>query len=100
MKAKQPTKFRLPRKTKKQIPKGVYCYTPIGRLDDGRFGYKIKSCPFYKAIKIKDIPVNQRPNWMDEEYVSEYGEELEGWCNLIETDIDDQCKSCGIKQDF
>ena len=86
--------MKIPRKKKKQIPEGMYCYTPI-RFDWSTGIYHIKLCTFYGQIKIKDIPVNQRPNWMDDEYVSQYGENEESWCRLIKTDITDQCKSCG-----
>jgi hypothetical protein len=37
---------------------------------------------------------------MDDEHVEEYGEKQEGWCKLVKTDIDDQCKSCGLKYGF
>lgn len=85
---------RVPRKKKKQIPKGLYCYTPVKFTDEG---YKIKLCPFYKNIKIKDIPLENRPKWMDEEYVSEFGDKFESWCSLLKVDVLDQCKSCDFK---
>ncbi len=86
--------MKIPRKKKKQIPIGLYCYTPIG-FDWSTGIYHIKTCPFYGHIKIKDIPVNQRPKWMDDEYVKEYGDKEESWCRLVKTDVMDQCKSCG-----
>jgi len=30
------------------IPSGDYCYTYDGKLDDGRQGYKIIPCPFWR----------------------------------------------------
>lgn len=90
---------KIPRKLKKKIPKGFYCYTPI--MYDWTTGiYHIELCPFYGHIKLKEIPINQRPKWMDDEYVNEYGNKMESWCRLVKTDIEDQCKSCGIKLDL
>lgn len=68
--------MRIPRKKKKQIPKGVYCYTPTSgfkKLKGGRYGYTIKSCPFYKHVK-----------------------GIDGHCSLLNCDILDQVKDCGI----
>ena len=70
-------KFRIPRKLKKKIPKGVYCYTPTSgwkQFKDGHYGYSIKSCPFYKS-----------------------GEDIFGTCKLLKCEVEDQCKSCSIK---
>ena len=90
---------RIPRKKKKLIPKDTpYCYTPTSGfkdLGDGRYGFTTKVCPFYSYIKIKDIPLKNRPKWMDDEYVAEFGEKEEAWCRLVKFEIDDQCKSCG-----
>lgn len=72
-------KSRIPRKKKKQIPEGMYCYKPTSgwkKFPDGRYGYSIKPCPFYYH-KSDGI----------------FG----GWCKLIEGEIMDQCKSCGEK---
>lgn len=90
--------MRIPRKKKKQIPLGLYCYeatSPMKWFGDGTYGYEIKRCPFYGYIKYKDIPENQRPRWIDDEYLKEYGESEVGWCRLVKSDIDDQCKNCG-----
>lgn len=68
-------KCRLPRKIKKQIPKGMYCYTATSgfkELDCGKYGYTIKPCTFYSA----------------------------GTCRLLDCEIEDQCKSCGTILDF
>lgn len=68
--------MRIPRKKKKQIPKGYYCYTPTSgfkQLKNGKFGYTIKSCPFYKHI-----------------------DGLEGHCSLLNSEIIDQLKDCSI----
>jgi hypothetical protein len=67
---------RIPRKKKKKIPKDtVYCYTPASsfvKLENGNYGYKIKSCPFYK-----------------------HKEGLEGYCSLLKCEVIDQIKTCG-----
>lgn len=92
--------MKIPRKKKKQIPEGLYCYKATSgfkKFKDGSYGYSIKQCKFLSSIKIKDIPLNNRPQWMDEEFVREFGEDYEMWCKLVKTDILDQCKSCGIK---
>jgi hypothetical protein len=67
-------KFRVPRKLKKKIPKNIpYCYTPI-KFDMNTGIYHIKPCPFYKHIK-----------------------GIDGFCKLLKCEVEDQCKSCGIK---
>lgn len=71
-------KFRIPRKAKKKIPKGMYCYTPIKFHDNG--WYEIKVCEFYRNIP-------------DESH-------LYGMCSLLNCEIEDQCKSCGTKFDY
>lgn len=91
---------RIPRKLKKKIPKDTfYCYIPLtkpGFMEDGKWGYKIKLCPFSTYIKIKDMkPI---PSWCDQEYIDKYGDEETNWCKLIKGEIEDQCKSCGLKQ--
>lgn len=96
---KDPNKWRVPRKLKKQIPSNThYCYTPTSGwkiLNNGRQGYTIKPCPFYTWKKFKDM--KPQPDWMDEEFISEFGESEHGWCKLIKYEIEDQCKSCGLK---
>ena len=90
--------MRIPRKKKKQIPKGWYCYEQTSGMkyfeEDGTTGYDIKVCPFYTHIKYNDIPKKHLPNWLDEEFLAKHGDEYESWCKLIKTDIMDQCKSC------
>ena len=87
---------RIPRKLKKKIPTDtVYCYIPTSgfkKLDSGQYGYTIKLCPFYTDIKCKDKPESKQ-NEIDKEYP----EEVVGWCKLVKCEIDDQCKSCGLK---
>lgn len=88
--------MRIPRKLKKKIPKGHYCYTYLKPFynENGNYGgYTIKPCPFYKWVKFKDM--NPKPDWIDDEFIQEYGEEKEGWCSLVKWQIEDQCKSCG-----
>lgn len=90
-------KDRIPRKLKKQIPKGLYCYTGIS-FDYKTGIYHIKQCPFYTNVKFKDM--KPLPKWIDEDFLDEYGENKHGWCKLVKTDIEDQCKSCGLKRGF
>lgn len=73
---------RIPRKKKKQIPKGMYCYTASSDwkyFKDGSYGFTVKLCPFYYR-KSEGV----------------FG----GWCKLIEGEVMDQCKSCGLKYGF
>jgi hypothetical protein len=62
---------------KLRIPHGIYCYQPLRVISDPVFGFKIETrvCPFYK---------------------SGCRDPLYGWCELIEDEIVDQCKLCGI----
>lgn len=74
---KMEKKYKIPRKKKKKIPVGMYCYTPTSGfkvLKDGRYGYTIKSCPFYKND----------------------GDGLCGKCYLLKSTVVDQVKDCGI----
>lgn len=53
--------MRVPRKIKKKIPKGFYCYTFTGERGvskDGLPTKKIKRCPFYtwKNLNGVDVP--------------------------------------------
>ena len=75
-------KIKVPRKKKKQIPIGMYCYTATSgfkQFGDGSYGYTVKPCPFYER-KSDGI----------------FG----GWCKLIDGEIMDQCKECGLKYGF
>lgn len=63
-------KKRLPRKIKKKIPRGPYCYTMLGVSED-LMTINIKPCPFYKHIG-----------------------EVEGHCSLLNSEIFDQVKDC------
>jgi hypothetical protein len=96
---KDPNKSRIPRKLKKQIPKDtVYCYTPTSGMKyfkNGTYGYSIKVCPFSTYIKYEDM--NPKPNWIDQEFLDEFGKNETNWCKLVKYKIDDQCKSCGLK---
>lgn len=74
--------MRIPRKKKKQIPIGMYCYeinSDWQYFKDGSYGVKVKPCPFYQQ-KSKGV----------------FG----GWCKLIDGEVMDQCKSCGLKYGF
>lgn len=92
--------MRIPRKKKKQIPKGYYCYTRISEMiyNKGELPYfKIKKCPFDSYIKYKDIQLKDRPNWMDDEFIEEFKDKEISWCRLVKGEIEDQCKSCGSR---
>lgn len=89
MKFKKKNKRRLPRKIKKQIPLGLYCYTGI-KFDMSTGIYHIKPCIFYTHIKIKDKPKL-------EEWDKDCLEETIGWCKLLKCEPTDQCKDCSIK---
>lgn len=101
---KNPNRWRVPRKLKKKIPKDtVYCYTYNGKHgEDWNDEYKthlpwygVNYCPFATNIKIKDMkPI---PKWADEDYLKEFGEESIEWCKLVKYEIEDSCKSCGLK---
>ena len=93
-------KYRVPRKIKKQIPKGVYCYEYIkpNLSEKGIWkGYETKPCPFGKYIKLKDSP--DAKDYTKKE-LDDFGDELIDWCKIAECSIDDSCKSCGIKNEF
>jgi hypothetical protein len=96
--------MRTPRKKKKLIPKNTpYCYTSTSsfkELSNGKWGFTTKVCPFYSYIKVKDIQVSDRPNWMDDDYVSEFGDREISWCKLVKCDIDDQVKVCGERDNY
>lgn len=82
------SKFRIPRKSKKVIPKGMYCYEPIvnkkGEIiffknKEGLSYYKTKPCKF----------ISDHPEYPDDNITS--------YCKLLKCDVEDMCKSCGIK---
>jgi hypothetical protein len=99
-------KRRVPRKIKKQIPEGMYCYTPtssFSKMKDGQWGYTIKLCPMLSYRKRIDIFEHLDP-W-DREYIKEnpedareFSEDYVGYCKFVKCKIDDQCKSCSLKQ--
>jgi hypothetical protein len=73
--------MRAPRKKKKGIPEGPYCYEFLELLPD-QFGFKVRYCPFNTTR-------------LDED-----GDPIE-WCNLKPVgELLDSCKSCGIKRGF
>lgn len=82
--------YKVPRKLKKQIPVGLYCYTGL-KYDRATGIYHIKPCIFYTHITVKDKP-------KIEEYERDYLEERIGWCKLLKTEPIDQCKSCGLRR--
>lgn len=95
---------RVPRKLKKQIPKDtVYCYKGDGtsgitwneEYQTNVSWYGVKTCPFSTYKKYKDM--DPLPGWMDQEHLDKYGEDEVNWCKLVKTDIEDRCKSCGLR---
>lgn len=100
-------KSRIPRKLKKKIPKGIYCYNGI-KMDWKTGIYKIEPCPFLGHIKIRDLILIEN-NLDNKEIAEEIVEEKEkeeflnytvGFCKFLKCEIDDQCKSCSLKKDF
>jgi hypothetical protein len=89
------------------IPKGPYCYTPIG-YENGV--YKVKHCPYHRLIE--DRP-NQYDGWCD--FLEKGDLELEKEMVLTDQDTGekirgdelpfpvsllwDSCKECGINDD-
>jgi len=96
---KNPDFWRVPRKLKKQVPKNTpYCYIPTSKykpFKDGMYGFSIKVCPFYTWMKFNDM--SPKPSWVDQEFLDEFGKSEHGWCKLVKSEIEDQCKSCGLK---
>lgn len=97
---KNTEKWHVPRKLKKQIPKDTpYCYIPVEfPREENKWVYKIKLCPFHDYIKIKDM--KPLPEYLTETNLIEFGEDSVGWCKLVKCEIDDQCKSCGLKYGY
>lgn len=95
--------MKLPRKLKKKIPKGLYCYELNGKMfkrwnkevNDFVTVYKAKSCPFSTQLQMKDLPDDIHKQ-LDKN--NEYPEEYVEFCKLLKTDIMDSCKECEIKK--
>lgn len=96
---------RIPRKIKKQIPVGMYCYTSTSefkKLKNGQYGYTIKLCPFFTYVKRGDI-IDFLAEWCfdyledEPENTKEFLDEPVGFCKYKKTEIDDQCKACSLK---
>lgn len=94
MKLQKKTRRKLPRKIKKQVPKGMYCYTGL-KYDWKTHIYHIRPCPFYTHIMLKEKPLA-----IQDEIDKKYPNEWTGWCKFLQYEIDDQCKSCRIKKHF
>jgi len=112
--------MRVPRKIKKQIPIGRYCYTLLN-FDWATYNHKVKFCPFYSSGHVIDfesiVKSTNRERKLESltngaEYIEmvledhpHYGHEditgNGGWCRLKPAGaVDDQCKSCSIKLDY
>ena len=83
-------KWRIPRKIKKRIPKGRYCYGFIGPIS---WNAKVWYCDYHVDIKIKDVPNKEYVK----DLIEEYGEEKVEYCKILGCLIDDSCKGCGTK---
>ena len=64
---------RIPRKKKKLIPEGLYCYTPIN-FDHKTGIFHIKPCHYYEYVK-----------------------DIEGKCRLLNCEVVYHCKECNTK---
>lgn len=91
--------MKIPRKLKKLIPSGPYCYKSIeAPCKENGYVFKTKPCPFYSRIKMKDVPQDSEDIIMKEmRDEGEFPEEYIGWCKLVKYSVDDQCKSCRVK---
>lgn len=86
-------KARVPRKIKKQIPKGRYCYKILKPLKEG-FGFHIKTCPLFFQNKVGygDCRlIYKETGVLNGEDLEDEDKERYDVC------LDDQCKSCNIK---
>lgn len=99
MKFKKREYQRFPRKLKKHIPVGAYCYIPNGK-NGQKWNeeykiflptYGVTYCKFHGSIKIKDKPEI-------EDWENEFLEDKVEWCKLLKYDIMDSCKSCTFKK--
>lgn len=93
---------KLPRKLKKKIPKGLYCYTGI-KFDIKTGIYHVKECGFTKRVTRKSV-FNYLPEW-ELEYIEEMETQEEKdkylngqilWCTYCKCEPEDQVKSCGL----
>ena len=89
--------MRIPRKLKKKIPRGHYCYYPTGKTgtiwsDEWNQEiptYQVKYCPFYYWNKL---------GYGDCKYLNQLDNGiLNGEGDYSDLCLDDRCKSCGIK---
>jgi hypothetical protein len=96
-------KIVIPRKIKKQITTGFYCYT--GEWFDIKTGiYHIKECVFYKRVKAKTV-FDKLDSWHHEVFneletqkeKDDFLEDIIHWCKLCQCEPLDQTKSCGLK---
>lgn len=77
------SKVRIPRKLKKQIPEGLYCYKFLYKTKNG---YKIKPCPMFYT----------NPNGLgDCKFLTIERGHYNGDDTTFDLALNDQCKSCG-----
>ena len=87
-------------KIKKHIPNGPYCYE-IENITVGEHGslVNVKYCPFHTCIKM-----SENLNYFKKEYGDLWEDTMKDirveWCRLEKCEIDDSCKSCGLKKDY
>lgn len=92
-------KKRLPRKIKKQIPVGMYCYTFDGRTgvswsEDHQANVRwwgTKVCPMY---------FRNKNGHGDCKYLVKTYKHVNGDDDSFDFCLDDQCKGCGFKKDL
>lgn len=83
--------MKVPRRIKKGIPQGVYCYTSLGMetRPDGRLLLRTKLCPFFFHNEL---------GYGDCKLLVKFGDKpLNGSENEFDPGLDDQCKACGVK---
>jgi len=89
--------MRIPRKIKKKIPKGMYCYTFTGKISKV---WHNEAKQFVSAFNTNVCPLYFKNNlgYGDCKYmVKSYGI-LNGEDDDLDICLDDQCKACNFKK--
>lgn len=82
--------MKIPRKKKKQIPEGPYCYKCL-KYDKETFSMKVKYCSNLISIKTSNIPEQ-----FQTEIDKQYPDTIINWCKLLKSEIFDDVKDCSI----
>lgn len=90
-------KVKIPRKIKKQIPSGMYCYVFTGKTSQ-HWNEEYKT--FVPAYETKCCPMWFRNDlgYGDCKALVKIDGVLNGANDDLDFCLDDQCKSCGIKK--